>query len=145
MTPKDRQLLAESLTAATGQRWRLGEMLDLCLDGAARDEKEPRSVLRLGLEGILFVPSPKGWPYREEIKLGTFTGRGWLPRLVEAAALAVAAYDARPPVRALSARDRRRLETYRRIVHPDSGACESERAQAQRYLDLAARKDGTGF
>lgn len=144
MTPKERHLLAEALTIATGQRWRPGVFGDVCLDGAAREDGLPRSVVRVGIEGVLFVPVPS-WPYREHIGFGTFTGLGWLPRLVAAAALAVAAYDARPPVKSLSARDLRRLETYRRIVHPDSGACASERAQAQRHLDLAARKDGTGF
>ena len=143
MTPKERRLLAEALTAATGQRWRCGKMLDLCIDGAARDEGEPRSIVRVGLEGFLLVPSPKGWPYREEVKFGTFTGLGWLPRLVAAAVVAIAEYDARASVRVLSERQRRRLETYRRIVNPDSGACASERAQAQRHLDLAARKDGS--
>lgn len=139
MTPDERQRLAEHLSRTTGQRWRIyGDWLPyteaLAIEGAIRVDGVRVNVLRAGDRGYLYTPSPRGWPYHETIDLGRFAGRGWLPALAFAARVALVEYDARPPIVVVTERDRRRVETYRRIVAPDSGASESERAQARQHL-----------
>jgi hypothetical protein len=136
VTPAERQRLAEALTAATGESWRVaGRIEDPAVEGVCREVGRPVGILRAGSHGYLvtesrlhlyFGPTPD--------KRGIYKGRGWVDRFVVDAVAAVRRYDATPRPVALSTRDRRRAETYRRILHPDSGAAESERVQARRHL-----------
>lgn len=155
MTPAERRALAAAMTAATGVEWRVaGRIGDPCFDGVVRVARPFPGVVRVGDRLVLYdegetrplftreqwadigatgeIPTHTTSVY-EEFAAG-FSGRGWLPRFVAAAVVAVAAYDARPRAVSLSARDRRRVETYRRLLAVDSGASDSERAQAARHL-----------
>ena len=136
MTPAERIRLADALTEATGQPWRVSGLRGasaLSLDGATRAAGVRVSVLRAG-RSFLLVPDPRGWPHCRRIDLGLHAGRGWLPRLVVAAAAAVREYDAHGPPRVVSVRDRRLAEHYRRLLRADSGATDAERSIARARL-----------
>lgn len=155
MTPAERIALARAMTAATGVEWRVaGRAGDPCADGVVRVARPFPGVVRVGDRLVLYgegetrplftreqwaligsngeIPTHTTSIYEE--RAGRFSGRGWLPRFVTAAVVAVAAYDARPRAAQLSARDRRRVETYLRLLAADSGASDSERAQAAQHL-----------
>lgn len=155
MTPAERIALARAMTAATGVEWRVaGRIEDPCFDGVVRVARPFPGVVRVGNRLVLYgegetrplftreqwallgsngeIPTHTTSVY-EEFAAG-FSGRGWLPRLVTTAVVAVAAYDGRPRAVSLSARDRRCVETYQRLLAADSGASDSERTQAARHL-----------
>lgn len=137
MTPAQRVRLAAALTQATGQDWFVAMSRParymLALDGAARDTPSQLSIVRAG-HTYLLTPDPRGWPYCRRIDIGNHVGRGWLDRLVVDAVRAIRDYDAHGPRRPMTAREVRRRGVYEAILRPSSGACESERLQAQRWL-----------
>lgn len=92
MTPDERARLAEAMTKATGQRWRIaGQFGDPAVEGACRDEGEAVVVLRAGDRGYVVT-----YGLEDRVTLpGTYSGRGWLDQLVADAVVAVAEYDAR--------------------------------------------------
>jgi hypothetical protein len=144
MIREDRHRLAAALTAATGVLWtRTGEPGDIMADGATRRVGERITVTRVGVEGRINWYRVEGfhlntgkfavWQHRQATFAGA-TGRDWLPRFVAAALPAIAAFDAVGYARPMNPRDARRAETFRRLLRPESGACESERAQAAEHL-----------
>ncbi len=141
MTPTDRIRLAAALTEATGQRWRVaGRIEDPRVEGVCRDEGEPIGVWRAGPLGhIAWFGERHNFPRtvhtRSRPLPGIYTGRGWLPRLVADAVEAIREVDVEIRIATLSTREIRRADAYRRLLHPDSGASESERAQARGHLE----------
>lgn len=156
MTPSERAALAAAMTSATGVEWRIAGLHgDPHADGVVRVGRVFPGVVRVGGRMVLYGEGQtrplftlEQWAniatggdiplHTSSVRIdvpGRFTGSGWLPRFVAAAAAEVEAYDARAISAALSARDRRRAATYRRILRADSGAAPSEREQARRHLE----------
>lgn len=130
MTPAERVRLAEALTKATGQAWRPSQYLtDPAVEGATREFPRIVAIMRSGPHAVLVTSDGLRLRFG-----GRYVGRGWLDRLVADAVVEIRAYDVGSPRKNTSARDTRRAVTFRRILHPDSGASESERLQARRHL-----------
>ena len=144
MTPAERIRLAEALESATGEPWIVGARYNYdevpALDGATRLRGTVHtrpSILRAGREGWLIAEQCGRRRHRFP---GTFEGRGWFGQFVPVALAMIDSFDQglldyvfpreRPP----DDKAARRQEHYRRLIAPNSGATDNERAIAARLL-----------
>ena len=140
MTPAERLRLAEALEHLTGEPWATGLGYDdaPAIEGATRlrgDVNTRITIYRAGDEGWL-VTGRLG--HRRHRFPGHYAGRGWFDRFVEAALKMIAAFDMGALDYVLPAapddKNARRVAHYRRLLAPDSGASDNERAIAARRL-----------
>ena len=140
MTPAERLRLAEALEHLTGEPWATGIGYGdaPAIDGATRLRGTVHTritLVRIGDEGWLITGQ---FGQRRHRFPGHYAGRGWFDRFVEAALKMIAAFDmgALDCVLPTAPDDKnaRRVAHYRRLLAPDSGASDNERAIAARRL-----------